>query len=60
MKWSAAIPFPSIVSGDARLLFDAAAETAGRLGEMVLIRNPENGKRFQARVEGKDKVAIHK
>ncbi len=49
-----------VVSGEARILFDAAAETPGRLGELVMVRNPENGKRFQARVEGKDKVAIHK
>jgi flagella basal body P-ring formation protein FlgA len=49
-----------VISGEARVLFDAAAETAGRLGELVLVRNPQNGKPFQARVDGKDKVAIRK
>jgi flagella basal body P-ring formation protein FlgA len=49
-----------VISGEARLIFDASAETAGRLGEFILIRNPENGKSFQARIEGKDKVVIQK
>ncbi len=49
-----------VISGEARLLFDAAAETSGRLGELVLVRNPDSRKPFQARVEGKDKVVIQK
>ncbi len=49
-----------VVSGEAHLLFDAIAESPGRLGESVLIKNPENGRRFQARVESKGKVLITK
>jgi flagella basal body P-ring formation protein FlgA len=49
-----------VLSGEARLSFDARAESSGRLGESVMIRNPGNGKSFQARVEGKDKVCVRK
>ena len=49
-----------VSSGEAKLGFEATAETAGRAGGSVLIRNPENGRRFQARVEGKGKVSITK
>ncbi len=49
-----------VVSGEARLSFDAAAESAGRMDEMVMIRNPDSGKHFQARVVGKDKVVVQK
>ena len=47
-------------SGEARLSFDAVAETSARAGETVLIKNPENGRRFQARVEAKGKVVVTK
>jgi len=46
--------------GSAKLLFEATSESAGRTGEMILIRNPQNGRYFQARVDGKDKVSITK
>jgi flagella basal body P-ring formation protein FlgA len=49
-----------VSSGDARLSFDAVAESNGRAGESVLIRNPENGHHFQARVESKGKVSVKK
>lgn len=49
-----------VQSGDAFLEFEAEAESPGHVGDLVFLRNPENGRRFQARVEGKGKVAIRK
>jgi hypothetical protein len=49
-----------VTSGAARLVFEAIAETAGRQGEWVLVRNPENGHMFQAKVFGDGKVVISK
>jgi flagella basal body P-ring formation protein FlgA len=49
-----------VESGDAHLQFEAEAESPGHIGDLVFLRNPENGHRFQARVEGKGKVAIRK
>ena len=43
----------TVTSGAALLRFQADAESSGRRGDNVLVRNPENGKLFQARVEGK-------
>lgn len=47
-------------SGGVVLAFDAAAESSGRAGDAVIVKNPQNGRRFQARVEGKGKVSITK
>jgi len=47
-----------VQSGEARLQLWAEAETSGRFGELVMVRNPDSGRHFQARVEGKDKVLI--
>ncbi len=47
-----------VESGETRIEFQAEAETAGRLGELVMVRNPDNGRHFQARVEGKDEVLV--
>ena len=49
-----------VTSGGALVRFQADAESSGRTGESVLIRNPENGKLFQARVEGKGKVMVQR
>ncbi|HWZ30278.1 MAG TPA: flagellar basal body P-ring formation chaperone FlgA [Bryobacteraceae bacterium] len=49
-----------VLIGDARLSFDAVAESSGRPGESVLIKNPESGRYFQARVEAKGKVSVTK
>jgi hypothetical protein len=49
-----------VTSGAALLRFQAAAETSGRAGDSVLIRNPENGKLFQARVESMGKVIVQR
>lgn len=46
--------------GEAKLSFEATAQTSGRAGALVLIRNPESGRNFQARVEGKGKVLVTK
>jgi hypothetical protein len=47
-------------SGGVLLAFAASAESAGRVGEPVIVRNPQNGRRFQARVDGKGKVSVQK
>jgi len=44
--------------GRAHLVLSARAETAGRTGETIAVRNPESSRIFQARVEGKDKVFV--
>ena len=50
----------TVVSGDVLLKFESEAESAGRLGETVIVRNPENGNRFTARVEEEGKVSVKK
>jgi len=47
-----------VVFGQTRVSFTAVAESSGRAGESVLIRNPESGRFFQARIESKGKVSI--
>jgi flagella basal body P-ring formation protein FlgA len=47
-----------VTSGAAMLVFEALAESPGRAGESILIRNPENGRYFRARVEARGKVSI--
>lgn len=44
--------------GAAHLAFSAKAETAGRSGDLIAVRNPSSNKLFQARVEGKDRVVV--
>jgi flagella basal body P-ring formation protein FlgA len=44
--------------GKARLSMRGRAEAAGRVGEMIAVRNPESNKLFQARVEGKGFVLV--
>lgn len=45
-------------SGAARLSFSGKAETAGRSGDMVAIRNEDTKRLFQARVNGKGKALV--
>src|SRR5665213_2800506 len=45
-------------SGPARVQIDAVAETAGRAGDMLELRNPSSGKTFRARLEGASKAVI--
>ncbi|MDW8130123.1 MAG: flagellar basal body P-ring formation chaperone FlgA [Bryobacterales bacterium] len=48
-----------VASGGAQLRFRARAETGGRSGDVILVRNPANGRRIAARVEGPGKAVIH-
>ena len=45
--------------GHARITTDAVAEEAGALGAMIRVRNTASGKRFRARVDGKDLVSVN-
>jgi flagella basal body P-ring formation protein FlgA len=47
-----------VLSGTARLRFSAPAESDGRLGDSVAIRNPLSNRVFQARVRGRSKVLL--
>ncbi len=44
--------------GQARLSLRGRAEAAGRIGEMIAVRNPESNTVFRARIEGKDIVLV--
>jgi flagella basal body P-ring formation protein FlgA len=44
--------------GGAHLNLSGRAEGAGRLGDMIAVRNTESSRIFQARVEGKDRVLV--
>lgn len=46
-------------SGAAWLAFVAKAESSGRAGDLVSVRNPSSNRLFQARVEGKDRVVVN-
>ena|ERR1700722_888003 len=46
--------------GGAILDFDATAESSGRTGESILVKNPENGRFFQAKVQDKGHVVVEK
>jgi flagella basal body P-ring formation protein FlgA len=49
-----------VSQGGALLQFEAEAETSGKSGDRVFLKNPETGRSFEARVEGKGKVAIRR
>jgi hypothetical protein len=49
-----------VSSGATRLRFQAEAASAGRTGESVVVKNPENGHLFSAKVQGKGKVVIQR
>ncbi len=44
--------------GAARLAFTAKAESGGRSGDYIAVRNPSSNRIFQARIEGRDKVVV--
>jgi flagella basal body P-ring formation protein FlgA len=46
--------------GGAILDFEATAESAGRAGETILMKNPENGRSFQAKIQDKGHVLVEK
>jgi flagella basal body P-ring formation protein FlgA len=45
-------------SGAAHLEFTAKAETAGRSGDVIAVRNPSSNKIFRARIAGKGQVLV--
>jgi flagella basal body P-ring formation protein FlgA len=47
-----------VLSGAARLSFEATAESSGRAGDAILVRNPSNGRLFPARIAAKGKVRV--
>lgn len=47
-----------VLSGATRLALVAKAQTAGRTGEVIFLRNPVSNKTFQGRVSGKGKAIV--
>jgi flagella basal body P-ring formation protein FlgA len=45
-------------SGDAVLTTEAQAESSGRKGESILLKNPASGKMFRGRIDGPDSVVV--
>ncbi len=48
-----------VFEGGAHLEFEGIAESSGAAGEMIAVRNPENNRRFRARVESKGRVTVN-
>jgi flagella basal body P-ring formation protein FlgA len=46
------------ISGAAQLRMPALAESQGRQGDMISLKNPRTGKIFRARIEGKDQALV--
>jgi flagella basal body P-ring formation protein FlgA len=46
------------IAGGAQLHMPALAETQGRQGDMISLKNAHSGKIFRARIEGKDKALV--
>jgi flagella basal body P-ring formation protein FlgA len=46
--------------GGAILDFEATAESSGRVGESILMKNPENGRSFQAKIQDKGHVTVER
>lgn len=46
------------IAGAAQLRLPAIAETQGRQGDMISLKNPRTGNTFRARIEGKDKALV--
>ena len=46
--------------GGAILDFDSTAESSGRAGESIMIKNPGNGRTFQAKIQDKGHVVVEK
>jgi flagella basal body P-ring formation protein FlgA len=55
---SGAVVRVEVQDGATHLSLDGRAETGGRTGDMVTVRNPSSGKAFQARVIGEDAVLV--
>jgi hypothetical protein len=50
----------SVTTGSVLLTFQSEAESSGRIGDSVIVRNPANGNRFVARVQDQGKVMVQK
>jgi hypothetical protein len=50
----------SVTTGSVLLTFQSEAESSGRVGDAVIVRNPANGNRFVARVQDQGKVTVQK
>jgi flagella basal body P-ring formation protein FlgA len=46
------------ISGGAQLHIPALAESSGRQGDMITLKNTQSGKTFRARIEGKDRALV--
>jgi flagella basal body P-ring formation protein FlgA len=46
--------------GAAILDFEATAETSGRTGDSILVKNPDNGHTFQAKIQDKGHVVVER
>ncbi len=46
------------ISGATKLHLPAVAETPGRQGDMITLKNEHSGRIFRARIEGKDKALV--
>lgn len=46
--------------GAAILAFEATAESSGRTGDSILVKNPENGRTFQAKIQDKGHVLVER
>ena len=46
--------------GGAILDFDATAESSGRAGDSILIKNPDNGRSFLAKIQNKNHVLVER
>ncbi len=50
--------YVTAIAGAAQLHMPAVAETPGRQGDTITLRNPQSGKVFHARIEGKDRALL--
>jgi flagella basal body P-ring formation protein FlgA len=46
------------ISGAAQLSMEAVAQSSGRQGDTISLKNERSGRTFQARIEGKDKALV--
>jgi flagella basal body P-ring formation protein FlgA len=47
-----------VISGAAEIELEAQAESPGRLGDVIVLRNLQSQKTFRARIEGKGRAVI--
>jgi flagella basal body P-ring formation protein FlgA len=49
-----------VTVGAAILDFEATAESSGKAGESIMVKNPENGRTFQAKIQNKGHVLVER